>query len=232
MKKNKKAFTLIELLVVISIIALLLAILMPALGLAKFHTKVVVCKSNFHQWSLGTYLYAQDYNGKLPRYDFGGTGGNTWDVSNEFVLVMMDSYELNSKMFFCPVNLRAEDRDALETREKTIAWLKYPYDYFSRLRYNWWVPRKSGAKWVPTDPAGADTFPVSTYDKISVSRPIMTDILGNPTVPEIDHEDTHGGHKRNGVLKSTNLLFGDGHVESHKPGEMEAYYYGNHHNFF
>ena len=232
MNKSKKAFTLIELLVVISIIALLLAILMPALGLAKFHAKVVVCKSNFHQWSLASYLYAEDNKGKLPRYDFGGTGGNTWDVSNEFVLAMMESYELSSKVFFCPVNMRSGDKDAIETNEKTIEWLKQPYGYFSLLRYNWWVPRKAGSLWVPTDPADPESFPVNTYDKVSVSKPIMTDILGNSTVADVKDENTVGGHQRNGVVKSTNLLFGDGHVEVHKPDEMDSYHYGNYYNFF
>ncbi len=49
---TRKAFTLIELLVVIAVIALLMAILMPALALARKQAKTVVCMSNLHQWSL------------------------------------------------------------------------------------------------------------------------------------------------------------------------------------
>ena len=63
---KKKAFTLIELLVVISIIALLLSILVPALGVAKKQAQNVVCKSNLHQWGLTWKLYTQDYDGKFP----------------------------------------------------------------------------------------------------------------------------------------------------------------------
>ena len=77
--KNKKAFTLIELLVVISIIALLLAILMPALAKVKKQAQAVVCRTNLKQLALGTRLYCQDYNDKvLDRYDpqmMGGIGG-------------------------------------------------------------------------------------------------------------------------------------------------------------
>lgn len=62
---RRKAFTLIELLVVISIIALLLAILMPALGKVKQKAQALVCKTNLKQMGLATVLYAEDNNGKL-----------------------------------------------------------------------------------------------------------------------------------------------------------------------
>jgi len=57
-----RGFTLIELLVVISIIALLLAILMPALQRVKEQAKDVACRSNLKQVGLIIYLYLQDNN--------------------------------------------------------------------------------------------------------------------------------------------------------------------------
>ncbi|AQQ10255.1 type II secretion system protein G [Sedimentisphaera cyanobacteriorum] len=63
---RKKAFTLIELLVVISIIALLMAILMPALGRARESAKNVICGTNLKQIGVGTAMYVADYNGRLP----------------------------------------------------------------------------------------------------------------------------------------------------------------------
>ena len=60
MKNTKHAFTLIELLVVIAIIAMLLAILMPALGKAKEMARSVVCLSNLKQWNLCFKMYLSD----------------------------------------------------------------------------------------------------------------------------------------------------------------------------
>ncbi|MBI9015860.1 MAG: type II secretion system protein [Phycisphaerae bacterium] len=69
--KSKKGFTLIELLVVISIIALLVSILMPALAKAREKAKDVVCKSQLKQWGLAVFQYAEDNNGSLMEYSYG-----------------------------------------------------------------------------------------------------------------------------------------------------------------
>ena len=61
MKPQRKAFTLIELLVVVSIIALLVSILLPALGKAREAAKKVVCMTNLRQVALGFNYYTDDY---------------------------------------------------------------------------------------------------------------------------------------------------------------------------
>jgi prepilin-type N-terminal cleavage/methylation domain-containing protein len=65
-RQNRLAFTLVELLVVISIIAILLAILMPALSKTRESARTLVCGSNLKQCGMAMMMYAQDYDGKSP----------------------------------------------------------------------------------------------------------------------------------------------------------------------
>ena len=62
----RSGFTLIELLVVISIIALLVSILLPALGKARDQAKSVICSTNLRNPLIALRMYADDYNGRLP----------------------------------------------------------------------------------------------------------------------------------------------------------------------
>ena len=71
-RKTRNGFTLVELLVVISIIALLVAILLPALNKAREQAKFAVCKTNLRQIGVSLWMYANDYNDRL-------VPGDMWD---------------------------------------------------------------------------------------------------------------------------------------------------------
>jgi prepilin-type N-terminal cleavage/methylation domain-containing protein/prepilin-type processing-associated H-X9-DG protein len=64
---RNNGFTLIELLVVIAIIAILAAMLLPALSNAKQTGQRANCISNLHQMAIGLLMYADDHEGKIPR---------------------------------------------------------------------------------------------------------------------------------------------------------------------
>jgi prepilin-type N-terminal cleavage/methylation domain-containing protein/prepilin-type processing-associated H-X9-DG protein len=67
MRKRKSGFTLVELLVVIAVIAILAALLLPALGRAKITANNAVCMNNLRQQGIGLTLYVDDFD-VYPRY--------------------------------------------------------------------------------------------------------------------------------------------------------------------
>ncbi len=67
MTRSRRAFTLIELLVVVAIMALLMGILLPALGHARFAAKNTVCGSRLGQIGLGLTSYVADFKECLPQ---------------------------------------------------------------------------------------------------------------------------------------------------------------------
>jgi prepilin-type N-terminal cleavage/methylation domain-containing protein/prepilin-type processing-associated H-X9-DG protein len=87
------AFTLIELLVVISIIALLIAILLPALGAARRSAEDMQCLSNQRQIGVGLYGYSVENKDLLPisYYDGNAVAGDQTDWAVQIASYMTDS---------------------------------------------------------------------------------------------------------------------------------------------
>ena len=126
---HRRGFTLIELLVVIAIIALLLSIMVPALGRVKDKARQLVCKTGLRQLGLATTIYVNMYNRYPSRqliparflgdpdfydWDLWFGSNNTWNITWEAVLTKAnclpevgqrasgDEANMRKKIWMCP----------------------------------------------------------------------------------------------------------------------------------
>lgn len=97
---SRPAFTLIELLVVIAIIAILAAMLLPALAKSKEEGKRAQCKNNLHELGVATLMYAQDNRDLLPDLDYQGVW--FWDMDRLVASNLMANVANSTTIFYCP----------------------------------------------------------------------------------------------------------------------------------
>ena len=128
-----KAFTLLELLVVISIIALLMSILIPALGKAKELARGIICTHNLKTMSLAWFAYMTENSGEL-------IGGNTGESPHDWVQFpsgpssdpieqkkegirqgALFPYVKTVKVYHCPSDKRLKDPSQRAFRSYSIA---------------------------------------------------------------------------------------------------------------
>jgi prepilin-type processing-associated H-X9-DG protein len=213
---------------------------------------VINCTSNYRQWGIVANLYANDDDrGRLPAFPMTGTSAlNPWDVSLEMVPGLAP-FGLTVPMWFCPVRpdeFAAADEWSLQNLSRSLGstddlnnYLGARYNNtFAILYHSWWVPR-------PTSPSSRFDFPVPGYagsrsqvtngwprrleDKVATLNPVLTDYCfaaGYRT----DINFTQAGHSTGGSVQSVNLLFADGHVESHSRNQIEWQYYAKQNTAF
>jgi prepilin-type N-terminal cleavage/methylation domain-containing protein/prepilin-type processing-associated H-X9-DG protein len=139
--KKKDGFTLVELLVVIGIIALLISILLPALGKARRTAQTAACLSNLHQLLLATTMYVNENKGILPGWDYSGTYyPNTTDWTESL------AREMGLKWVYW-----AQPGDSFDINGNSVAGAKYPGNNIPAYRCPsgpadllgdpYWIPR-------------------------------------------------------------------------------------------
>jgi len=101
--KQRHAFTLIELLVVIAIIAILAALLLPALSKAKEKGRQTYCINSERQQALAVFMYVDEHSDKLPPVAFRDPGGTITNWPQ-----LLDPYLKSASLHFCPTDMQAK----------------------------------------------------------------------------------------------------------------------------
>lgn len=187
---RKKGFTLIELLVVISIIALLLSILMPALNKVKEQAKSVICKSNLKQMHFGVVLYAEDNNDKCFDYDY----------SRGLYLQRLVNYlDKIEKIRYCPSTKVGRSQDAADLGR----WSDLAFGTARMTWWEWFIPNPSeGGKvtqeygsyayngWMYTEMSGSASTAERMFGKMTASPGSQIPLIMDSTFLDLWPLDT------------------------------------------
>ena len=224
---GRKGFTLIELLVVIAIIAILAAMLMPALAKAKRLAGERQCQSNQHQLAVAWYTYAGDFNDAMvPNAPLGLTGPNLnlwcgnqtedWDVASAntnvqyYVTNIMGAYVTGGiGVYKCPADIfPAQNGPRLRSYSMQAAMgASFPQIVTCDLDEN-----EGGACFsklsqlvMPLPPANAIVFLEENPDSINDGYLELDSTGGTwPDIPGANH------------IWGAGMSFADGHAEIHQ----------------
>lgn len=228
-RKSAEAFTLIELLVVISIIALLMAILLPALGRAKEQAKATRCLSNLKQIGLAMHAYASDYDYLLPRAELRPGIAIYTGIDMRWPVLFMPYVGGLSDKFEKYFEVKIYDCPSYPLKEQTVDYCSNAFDLKGTLKEYF------GFTKLDDFPRHTTTIYLADYEYIPNAAHIKIILQGDPPdtmkVKMQSLDVWHPSHlpsapdssrrvARDRHRKWLNCLFIDGHSE--KKGSLEV----------